>query len=242
MRAFLADTSGWQSIGGAPKDDPWLSTVGGIYFAMQDQSGAYVTDVTAVEWGTVALTIGGDTDTVYYTDFVNGTGEYQATSTSLGTLDCGTLAEPVGYFTAARCKIATAIFSVGPLIGGPARIVAAGSTITIAGNDFGQQCASCQVLAIPVNSATQTALQVSSWTNTAISATLPAAVTGFLTIQVNATPGTDAITIMAAVPAATLAATPTSMQFAYTAGGAVPAAQTVSISNSGSGTLTWRCV
>jgi uncharacterized protein (TIGR03437 family) len=239
VRAFLADTSGWQSIGGAPKDDPWLSTVGGIYFAMQDQSASYVADLTAVEWGTVALTIGGDTDVVYYTDFVNGTGEYQATSTSLGTIDCGTLAEPVSYFTAARCKLDTAIFSVDPQMSGPARIVAAGSTITLTGNDFGQQCASCQVLAIPVNSTTQTALRVSSWTNTAISAVLPASLTGFLTIQVNATPGTDAITIMAALPGPTLAATPTSLQFAYTAGGAVPAAQAVSISNSGSGTLTW---
>ena len=145
----------------------------------------------------------------------------------------------MGYFTAARCKIDTAIYEVGPLSSAPGRVVSSGGTINITGNDFGDQCASCQVLAIPVTSTTQTALQVSSWATSAISAVLPASLTGLLTIQVNATTGTDAITIMAAAPGPALAATPSSLQFAYTAGGAVPAAQTIQISNSGSGTLTW---
>ena len=240
VRSFLAGTTDWQSIGGTPADDPWLSVDGGIFFGMENQSGSYVTDLTAVAWGSVPLTDGGDTDIVYYTDFVSGTGDFQATSSSLGTIDCGgALAAPVGYFTAARCKIDTAIYEVGPLSSAPGRVVSSGGTINITGNDFGDQCASCQVLAIPVTSTTQTALQVSSWATSAISAVLPASLTGLLTIQVNATTGTDAITIMAAAPGPALAATPSSLQFAYTAGGAVPAAQTIQISNSGSGTLTW---
>ena len=44
---------------------------------------------------------------------------------------------------------------------------------------------------------------------------------------------------MAAAPGAALAATPSTLQFAYTAGGAAPAAQSIQISNSGTGTLTW---
>jgi uncharacterized protein (TIGR03437 family) len=240
VRSFLAGTTDWQSIGGTPADDPWLSVDGGIFFGMENQSGSYVTDLTAVAWGSVPLTDGGDTDIVYYTDFVSGTGDFQATSSSLGTIDCGgALAAPVGYFTAARCKIDTAIYEVGPLSSAPGRVVSSGGTINITGNDFGDQCASCQVLAIPVTSTTQTALQVSSWATSAISAVLPASLTGLLTIQVNATTGTDAITIMAAAPGPALAATPSSLQFAYTAGGAVPAAQTVSIADSGSGTLAW---
>jgi len=241
VRSFLAGTKDWQKIGGTPAKDPFLSIDGGIFFAMQNQSGAYVTDLTTVEWGTVALTNGGDTGIVFYTDFVSGTGDYQATSTSLGATNCASLAEAVGYFSAARCKIDTAIFSGGvtPLTSAPGRIVSSGSTITIAGNDFGAQCASCQVLVTPVGSTTQTALQVSSWTDTAISAMLPASLAGLLTLEVKATPGTDAIAIMAAAPGPTLAGTPSSLQFAYTAGGTAPAAQSIQIANSGTGTLTW---
>ncbi len=239
VRSFLAGTDDWKSIGGAAADDPYLSVDGGIYFAMQSQADSYVTDLTQVEWGSVLLATGGDTDTVYYTDFASGTGDYQATSSSLGTYNCSSLAEAVGYFSAARCKIDTAIFSVGPLASVPGRIVNSGTTITITGTDFGSQCSSCQVLAIPAGSATQTALAVSNWTNTSISAMLPASMTGLLTIQVNAVPGTDAITIMAAQPGPSLAATPTSLTFAYTGGGAVPAAQSIQVTNSGTGTLTW---
>ena len=216
--SFLEGNSVWQSIGVTAANDPWLSIDGGMFFAMENQNGSYVTDLTAVAWGSVALTPGGDTDIVYYTDFVNGTGDYQATSTSLGTINCGTLAEALGYFSSPRCKLDTAIYDVTPH-GAPGWTVTSGSTITLTGNDFGSQCSSCQVLAIPVGSSTQTALQVSSWTNTAISAALPASFTGLVTIEVKATPGTDAITIMASP----LAVSPSSLQFAYTLGGDVPA-------------------
>ena len=207
---------------------------------MQDQTGTYVTDLTAAAWGAnVELTDGGDNDVVYYADFISGSGDFVASSTSLGTQDCGgPFTAPVGYFNAARCKIDTAIYDVTPH-NAPGWTVPSGSTITLTGTDFGDQCGSCAVVAIPVNSTTQTTLQVSSWSNTAISAALPASLTGLLTIQVTATPGTDAITIMAAAPGAALAATPSTLQFAYTAGGAAPAAQSIQISNSGTGTLTW---
>ena len=242
VRSFLKGTTDWQKIGGTPAADPWLSKDGGIFFAMQSESGAFVTDLTAVAFGSVALMAGGDTATVFYTDFVSGTGDYQASSSSLGATNCATLTEAPGYFSAARCKINTAIFSVGPLTSAPGRNVSAGAAITLTGIDFGTQCTSCQVLATPVNSSTQTALQVNSWTSTAISAMLPASMTGLLTITVKAVPGTDAITIMATTAAAGspgLAATPSTLPYAYTASGAVPAAQNIQITNSGSGTLAW---
>ena len=236
VRSFLAGNSDWQSKGVTAANDPWLSLDGGMFFAMEDQTGSYLTDLTAALWGSVPLTNGGDNEIVYYTDFVKGRGEYQATSTSLGTWDCGYLTEALGYFLAARCKIATAIFDVTPH-SGPGWTVTSGSTIALTGYDFGSQCLSCQVLATPVGSSTQTALQVSSWTNTAISAALPASLTGLLTIQVNAasTAGNDAITIMASP----LAATPSLLQFAYTLGGDLPAAQSIQLANNGSGTVTW---
>lgn len=241
VRSFLSGTDDWKSTGVVASKDSYLSTVGGIYFGMQNQTGTYLSDLTGVTWGTVAFTPGGDLDTIYYTNFVSGTGGFEAMSTSLGTINCGpSLTAPVGYIVAARCKVDTAIFSVGPLIGGASgRVVASGGSITITGNDFQSQCGSCQVWAIPVSSTTQTALQVTSWTNTSITATLPSSFTGLLTIEVEAVPGTDAITIMAAAPTAALAATPTSLQFSYTLGGAVPSAQSIQIANSGTGTLNW---
>jgi uncharacterized protein (TIGR03437 family) len=242
VRSFLDGNSDWQSIGVTAANDANLSSYGGLFFGMENQTGSYVTDLTSVTWGTnpgVAMTPGGDTDIVYYTDFVSGSGDFVAVSTSLGTETCGgPLTAPVGYFTAARCKINTAIYDVTPH-NAPGWTVSSGSTITLTGTDFGVQCNSCQVLAIPVSSTTQTALQVSSWTNTSISATLPASLTGLVTLEVQATPGIDAITIMAAAPGASLAAAPSSLQFADTAGGAIPAAQSIQISNGGTGTLAW---
>jgi len=234
VRSFLSGNSDWQSIGVTDANDPWLSIDGGMFFGMEDQTGSYVMDLTAVEWGTLGLTPGGDTDVIYYADFVAGSGDYLATSTSLGTINCGSLAEDLGYFSAARCKLDTAIYDVTPH-GAPGWTVASGSAITITGYDFGDQCGSCQVLAIPVGSSTQTALEVSSWTNTSITATLPASMTGRVTIQVTATPGTDALTIMASP----IAVAPASLQFAYTLGGAVPAAQSIQISNNGTTAATW---
>jgi uncharacterized protein (TIGR03437 family) len=238
VRSFLEGTTVWQTTGVAAAKDAWLSIDGGMFFGMQDQTGVYVTDLTAVQWGTVALTPGGDTDIIYYTDFVSGTGDYLATSTSLGAINCGSLAEALGYFSAARCKLFTAIYDVTPH-SAPGWTVPSGSTITITGNDFQTQCTSCTVVATPVSTGTQTTLQVSSWTDTTITAVLPASLTGLITIQVTAVPGTDAITIMAAVPGGVIAAAPSSLQFAYTAGGAVPAAQSIQITNTGTGTLTW---
>jgi uncharacterized protein (TIGR03437 family) len=238
VRSFLKGDTDWQSIGVAAAKDANLSIYGGMFFAMENQSGTYVTDLTAVAWGTVPLTAGGDTDIIYYTDFVSGTGDYQATSSSLGTTNCGTLAEALGYFSAPRCKLATAIYDVSPH-SAPGWTVSSGGTITITGNDFQSQCSSCQVTALPVGATTQTALQVTSWTNTSISAVLPSSFTGLATIQVTAVPGIDAITIMAAPSTAALAETPSSLQFAYTAGGAVPAAESIQIANSGTGTLAW---
>lgn len=240
VRSFLSGTSDWTSIGSTPNTDPYLSKNGGMFFGLVNTAGSYVSDLSAVAWGTLQFTDGGDTNTIYYEDFVAGTGILEATSTSLGTVDCGSYAQAFGYFSAVRCKLNTAIFSIGPLLSTAPRVVSAGSTITIAGADFGGQCAGCKVVATPAGSTTGQTLQVSSWTNTAIMATLPAALTGFLTITVNAAPGTDAMTIMAATSSpSTIALAPASLQFSYTAGGTVPSAQPVQITNGGSGTLAW---
>ena len=238
VRSFLAGTTDWQSIGTAPTADTYLATNGGTFFAMQNTTAAYVTDLTSVSWGNVLLTDGGNLETIYYTDFVTGTGDYTAVSTSLGKFDCGTLAVSIGYFAATRCKIGAAIVSVTPLSTTAAgRAVTAGTAITLNGA-FGSQCTNCKVTATPAGTTTLQTLTITSWTNAAIVAQLPAALTGYLTITADTAAGIDAIGVMA-VPPAALTVAPTSLSYTYTSGGATPSAQSFTITNSGSGTLSW---
>jgi uncharacterized protein (TIGR03437 family) len=240
VRSFLSGTTDWSTIGNPPASDPYLSKNGGMFFAMVNTTaGNYVKDMTSVQWGTVTLQNGGDTDTIFYTDFVSGTGDYMATSQSLGAINCGSLTQALGYSWAARCKIGAAIFSVTPLAGTSGRVLTAGTTVTLNGANFGSLCSGCQVLAYPAGSSTSQALAVTSWQSGAISVKLPASLTGLLTVKVVAAAalGSDTIGIMVAAPT-TIAAIPASLAFAYTVGGTVPSAQPIQIANSGTGTAT----
>ena len=241
VRSFLSGTADWKSIGSTPATDPYLSTDGGMFFALVNGAGNYASDLSAVSFGTVPLVNGGDTGTIFYVDFVFGTGVLMATSQSLGTINCGSIAEPLGYTTSLRCKQGTTIISVGPLTGTGGKAVSAGAPITIAGATLGSQCNGCKVVATPTGSSTGQTLTTTAWTNTSITANLPASLSGLVTIQVTAVSGVDSITVMVTPQAtqATLAVAPASLQFALTAGGAAPAAQSVQITNSGTGTLAW---
>ena len=233
IESFLAGTSDWMSIGGSPATDPYLSQYGGMFFAWVNSAGQYVTDLTQVSWGNVALQTGGASGTVFYDEFVGGMGTFQFTSSSLGPNSCGSFTEPPGYYSAVRCKSSPLISSVTPRqnVSGQGLIVTSGGTITINGAGFGSQCSGCQILA------SGNALQVSSWTDSAILGYLPA-LTGAATIVVQASSGSDSINIMAA-PAPAIAVAPSSVQFAYAVGGTVPSAQSIQITNSGGGTLSW---
>src|SRR5471030_7136 len=237
VRSFLAGTADWKAIGSAPATDPYLSVDGALFFAMVNSQGNYVTDMSAVAFGTVPLVNGGDIGTIFYVDFVSGTGDLMATSQSLGTIDCGALPEPIGFTSTARCKLGSVIFSVGPLTGAAGKTVNAGSAITISGDLLGSQCNGCKVTATPAGSSAGQQLTVTSWTNTSITANLPASMTGLVTIQVSAVSGIDALAVMA-TSQATLAVTPASLQFA-SAGGAAPPAQSIQLTNSGSGALSF---
>jgi uncharacterized protein (TIGR03437 family) len=241
VRSFLAGTSDWQSIGTPADKDPYLSKNGAMYFAMVDTRGSFVSDLTGVTFGNVPLVNGAHTGIVFYVDFVSGTGALTATSSTLGTKNCAaSWPEPLGFTSALRCKLSTVIFSVGPLTGTGGRTVNARSTIAIAGSGFGDSpCSSgCNVTATPAGSNTSQQLTTTAWTNTSITATLPATLTGLVTIQVSAAPGTDAIAAML-IPQSTLAAAPDNLQFASTVSGEAPAPQSIEIANSGSGTLSW---
>jgi uncharacterized protein (TIGR03437 family) len=239
VRSFLAGTTAWSSIGTTPSTDQYLATNGAMFFAVQASNSSYVSDLSQVTYGSVQLQNGGDTGTIFYTDFVFGSGLFSATSASLGSINCGTLTMISGYTAAIRCKLGAAIVSVTPLASNTAgRVFTAGTTITINGAGFGGQCNGCQVLATPANTGTAVALAATSWGSQAISVKLPASVTGLVTLNVVAIAGSDTIGIFV-VGSSSIAAAPSSLQFAYTTGGAVPAAQAIQITNAGSGTLAW---
>jgi uncharacterized protein (TIGR03437 family) len=240
VRSFLAGTTAWKSIGTAASANPYLSKNGAMFFALVNSTGGYVADMTAVTFGTVSLSNGGDTGTIFDVDFVLGTGAFTAASASLGSIGCGMWAEPLGYTSALRCKLGPVIYLVGPLAETGELAVNAGTALTITGAGFGSQCIGCKVVATPAGSTTAQQLTTTAWSTSgnSITANLPASLTGLVTIQVLAAGGSDAITVMVNPPA-TLAVTPTSLQFAATAGGTAPAAQSIQITNSASGTLTW---
>lgn len=234
VRSFLADTTAWTSIGSTASSDPYLSLYGGMYFALQNASAQWVTDLTQVLFGTISLQQGYAVGENFYTEFVNGTGTLQATSKSLGTVNCGSFTESVGYYSTVRCKLNPLISSVGPLLSNvPGWVVKSGAPVTITGSGFGQQCSTCQVVAYPG----PVVLQVSSWSDQTITAFLPGTYTGFVQLAVQTAAGSDAINFMAGLGPA-LSISPQSLQLAYTIGGALPT-QTVNLTNAGAGTLSW---
>jgi uncharacterized protein (TIGR03437 family) len=234
VSAFLLNSTAWQAVGNSPAQDQYLSKYGGMVVADVNSTDQFVGGLSEVSWGSVNLSDGAASGELFYSDFVDGTATF-----AFGASTCGPYTETAGLYSRVRCKFGPSVFSVGPLLPGSGRVVQAGTTITISGAGFGTQCAGCQVTA---SNPQATALQVSSWSNTAITAFLPASFgIGIATIGVTTASGSEAINIMAGTaalpPAISLSAS--SLSFTYTMGGTVPAAQNVTVANSGGGTLTW---
>jgi pimeloyl-ACP methyl ester carboxylesterase len=235
VSAFLMDSSTWQGIGDSPAQDQYLSKYGGMVVADVSTSDQFVGGLSEVSWDSVNLSNGAASGELFYNDFVDGSGSF-----AFGSSTCGPFTATAGIYSAVRCKFGPSIHSVGPLIPGPGRVVQAGATITISGTGFGaEQCAACQVTASNPES---TALQVFSWSNAEITALLPASFgVGLAKIGVTAASGSEAINVMAGTVAAppAISLSKSSLSFAFTVGGATPPAQSVTVANSGGGTLTW---
>ena len=239
VSSFLLNSVAWQTVGTAPGQDPYLSKYGGMVVADVNSSDQYVTP-PSVSWGNVALATGAAGE-LFYNDFVSGTGTF-----AFGSSNCGPYTQPAGVYSAVRCKLTPTVYSVGPLLSGVGRIVQTGNTLTITGAGFGApQCSGCDIIVAPVGSTNGYSLPVSSWTDQAISASFQPAtmptltIPGLVTIYVELSSSAwDSIDIMTA-PASAIAVAPTNLQFAYSVGGTIPAAQFIQITNSGGGTLNW---
>jgi pimeloyl-ACP methyl ester carboxylesterase len=233
VSSFLLSSNAWETVGNAPAQDENLSKYGGMVVADVNTSNQFVGGLSDVLWDSMNLSEGAASGELFYKDFVDGSGSF-----AFGASMCGPFTETAGVYSAVRCKFGPSVHSVGPLIPGPGRVVQAGTTITISGTGFGaQQCDACQVTASNPESTT---LQVSSWSNTVITALLPAAFgVGFAKIGVTTASGAEAINIMAGTVAPAISLSKSSLSFAFTVGGATPPAQSVTVTNSGGGALTW---
>ena len=230
ISSFLMDTTAWQSIGSAPAQDQYLSKYGGLLAAEVNAPNEYV-PAASVTWNGVNLTAG-PSPYFFYADFVNGTRTF-----SFDGSTCGPFTEPVGFYSAVRCKFGPRITSVGPLLAGSGKTVQAGGMITIQGSGFGSQCGACTVTIS--NGLTSTSTTIANWTDTSIQTTLPSGFAGGAMIGVTASSGFDSINIVAA-PASdsAISLSPSAVDFAYTTGGAAPPAQTVLVMNTGSSSLS----
>jgi uncharacterized protein (TIGR03437 family) len=219
----------WQSIGSAPAQNPYLSSYGGLAVAEVNSSDQYVMP-SGVLFGNVQLAQGADAD-LYYTDFVSGTGTF-----NFGSSTCGPYGATPGVYSTPRCKFGPSIYYVDPLLARPDMVVQSGGSITITGVGFGaQRCGGCRVTA---SNPQPTTLQVSSWSDSSITAFLPASFTGIAQIGVTAATGFDAINILAAPATPSIVLSSTQLRFSYVMGGASPPAQTVAVSSSG-GAFNW---
>lgn len=233
VSSFLMSNKAWEGVGTSPAQDANLSKYGGMVVADVNSSDQYVVPST-VSWGTVKLSEGGASE-LYYNDFVSGTETF-----NFGTSTCGPYTETAGRSATVRCKAAPSISSVGPLLPGTARVVQAGGTITISGVGFGAtQCPTCLVAAENPNA---TNLQVLSWSDSIITATLPASFgVGIAAIAVTTASGSDAMNLRVGLvvqpPAISLSTS--NLSFTVLAGGPPSGVQNVTIGNSGGGSLSF---
>jgi uncharacterized protein (TIGR03437 family) len=254
VQSFLANTTSWQNSAESttPSQNPYLSANGGLLLANKNASNQYYNVLTSVDATNANLTLtpgpGNSVASLFYNEWVpaltydlavwNG-----STKTLTGTLTVGAGGGEATYFK--QGPLITSVQS-SPVSSVPGRVVQSGGLITIGGAGFGaQQCSGCQVLAAPPGTGSGSVLKVASWTNQAISAYfLPAnmpnlAVPGLVTIYVELSSTVwDSINIMAAPPSS-IAVAPSTLQFAYMAGGTIPASQSIQITNSDGVALNW---
>jgi uncharacterized protein (TIGR03437 family) len=238
VRSFLADTPAWQSVGYTPSADPFLSRYGGALLALKGTNDVYFADLTGVTFDNAAGSlVAGPSKAVaslYYSEFIAG-GQHSFSMThSSAQVTTGTGTPVAGSGRALLFKFGPVISAVRSATGGlPGLTVASGSNVTVYGSGF-----SGTGTQLTANGA---ALTTSSLSDQQITAFLPAGYNGLVQLKVSNASGQHTVNIMtaAAAPPPAISLSAGQASFSYTSGGSAPASQTVNITNSGGGTLTW---
>ena len=226
--SFVQNTSLWQTIGNSSQ-----SQYGGVYFALENAAGTQYGALESVSLGSVSFQTGWN-DAFFFEEFANGTGTLEATTTSGTSANCGSFSVQSGFYSIARCKYSPSISNVQSNLstGLPGLTIASGSTLTITGTGFSTGTGVF---------ANGTALPAQILSSSEITASLPSAYGGLVGISVSNSSGADEINIFVAPPAQppSISLSAAQVSFSYTMSGAAPAAQTLGLSNSGGGTLSW---
>ena len=243
IRSFLDDTNQWQFIGTSPALNSRLAINGGVDVALKVADDTFVTNVSSVTFdnGAGQLNPG---PSAFYGEFVPSGPHNFVLNTRLGAVSVnGTV--PAG-------GIRPLVFKLGPMITGvkstvptglPGNTVAYGSPIVVTGSGFASSTGTKLLMnGAVLPSSVVSDQQINAYLPDLTSAAFaPADYNGIAQLKVVNGNGQHTINVMVAPAgvAPVISLSSTQLQFAYTVGGASPGSQTVTISNSAGGTLSW---
>ena len=239
IRSFLDDTNQWQFIGTSPALNSRLAINGGVDVALKAADDTFVNNIASVTFdnGAGQLSPG---PSAFYGEFVPSGPHTFALNTRFGAMNLNG--------TVLAGGIRPLVFKLGPAITGvqsaaptglPGNTVAYGSTIVVTGRGFSSAKGSTSLLF------NEFVLPSSIISDQQINAYLPATATsgynGIAQLRVVNGDGQHTINVMVASAgvAPIISLSTAQLQFTYTIGSALPAAQTVTISNSAGGSLSW---
>jgi uncharacterized protein (TIGR03437 family) len=239
IRSFLDDTNQWQFIGTSPALNSRLATYGGVDVALKAGDDTFVKSVSSVTFdnGAGQLIPG---PSAFYGEFVPSGPHSFVLNTPSGAVNLNS--------TVLAGGIRPLVFKLGPMITGVQSMsptgllgntVAYQSPIVVTGSGFSSSKGS------PSLFFNGSVLPSSVVSDQQINAYLPAPATsgynGIAQLKVANGDGQHTINVLVAPAgvAPVISLSTTQLQFTYTIGSALPATQTVNISNSAGGSLSW---
>jgi len=238
IRSFLDDTNQWQFIGTSPALNSQLAMKGGVDVALKAADDTFVKNVSSVTFdnGAGQLSSG---PSAFYGEYVPSGPHNFVMNTSSGAVNFNS--------TVLAGGIRPLVFKLGPMITGvqstattglSGNNVAYGSPIVVTGSGFLSSTGSTSLV---LNGAVLPSSVVSDQQiNAYLPALTPSDYSGIAQLKVVNGNGQNTINVMVAPAgvAPVISLSTTQLQFVYS-GGALPAPQTVTISNSAGGSLSW---
>jgi pimeloyl-ACP methyl ester carboxylesterase len=238
IRSFLDDTNQWQFIGTSPALNPRLAINGGVDVALKAADDTFVSNVSSVTFdnGAGQLSSG---PSAFYGEFMPSGPHNFVLSTPSGAVSLNSTVLAGGF--------RPLVYKLGPMITGvqsitptglPGNTIAYGSVIVVTGSGFSSLKGSTSLLFN--GSVLPSSIVSDQQINAYLPAVTPADYSGIAQLKVVSSNGQHTINVMVAPAgvAPVISLSTTQLQFVYT-GGALPTPQTVIISNSAGGSLSW---
>lgn len=241
INSFLNDTAGWKSTGTSPNQDPYWGITGGVTVALKNSDDSYANDISSFWIDNTTSGVISNTNNsfakLYSSEFLT-IGAHDLVWYRPGGTASGTVSVSGGGTAPYLFKFGPIINSVSsPSSGGPGRIFTSGSTITVNGTGLSSQTGTTRLYANNV------ALPILSQTDTQITAPLSSSYSGLVRITVQNGQGQHSVNALfispSALPVPVLSVTPAQLAFSYRIIDPSPPSQSLIVTNTGTGTLTW---